>query len=198
MKKCLLLLLLLPMTAVAGFAQESRMDVSGSLSALIPPFSSGNAVQLHATVGLGGLVSYRYLLTPHSGLEVNYQYAQQVQHYRNPTNNLLIHDRFQEISGAFVYNFVFKNFNPFLEGGPGGYIFSPIRDQITQTLNASRNTNIGILYGGGIAYELSPSFDIRAEYRGIVVKSPSFGQTNLKTGRYYNISDPVIGVAYHF
>ncbi|HZD48951.1 MAG TPA: outer membrane beta-barrel protein [Silvibacterium sp.] len=198
MKKSLLLLLLLPLVGVAGFAQESRMDVSGSLSAVIPPFASGNAVQLHATVGLGGLVSYRYLLTPHIGLELNYQYAQQVQHYINPTNNLLIHNRFQEISGAVVYNFVFKNFNPFVEGGPGGYIFTPIRDQTTQTLNAGQTTNIGILYGAGIAYELSPSFDIRAEYRGIVVKTPSFGQSNLSTGRYYNISDPVIGVAYHF
>jgi len=85
-----------------------------------------------------------------------------------------------------------------VEGGPGGYIFGPIQDQTTQTLNASRNTNVGVLYGAGIAYELSPSWDIRAEYRGIVVKSPSFGQSNLGTGRYYNIFNPVIGVAYHF
>jgi len=198
MKKSLLLLLLLPLTAVAGFAQESRQDISGSISALIPPFVAGNAVQLHATVGFGGLVSYRYLLTPHSGLELNYQYAQAVQHYINPTNNLLIHNRFQEISGAYVYNFVFKNFNPFVEGGPGGYIFTPIRDSKTQTQNASQSTNIGAMYGAGIAYELSPSFDIRVEYRGIVVKAPSFNNDNLRTNRYYNISDPVVGVAYHF
>jgi len=198
MKKSLLLLLLLPLMAAAGFAQESRQDVSVSGSTLIPPFVAGNAVQLHATVGFGVLASYRYLLTPHSGLELNYQYAQEVQHYINPTNNLLIHNRFQEISGAYVYNFVFKNFNPFLEGGPGGYIYTPIRDSKTQTQSASQSTNVGAFYGGGIAYELSPSFDIRLEYRGIVVKSPSFGQTNLSTGRYFNISDPVIGVAYHF
>ena len=198
MKKSLLLFLLLPFMAVAGFSQESRMDVSASGSALIPPFVSGNAVQLHATVGIGALVSYRYLLTPHSGLEVNYQYAQQVQHYINPTNNLLIHNRFQEISGAYVYNFVFKNFNPFVEGGPGGYIFSPIRDQKTQTQSASQSTSIGAFYGAGFAYELSPSFDIRVEYRGIIVKAPSFNVPNLRTDRYYNISDPVIGVAYHF
>jgi outer membrane immunogenic protein len=36
------------------------------------------------------------------------------------------------------------------------------------------------------------------QYRGIVVKSPSFNQENLRTNRYYNISDPSIGVAYHF
>jgi opacity protein-like surface antigen len=198
MKKSLLLLLLLPLMAVAGFAQESRQDISVSGSALIPPFVAGNAVQLHATVGYGLLVSYRYLLTPRSGLELNYQYAQEVQHYINPTNNVLIHDRFQEISGAYVYNFTYKNFNPFLEGGIGGYIYSPIDDQKTQLQNLSQSTNIGALYAGGIAYEISPSFDIRVEYRGIIVKSPSFSQGDLKTNRYFNLNDPVIGVAYHF
>jgi outer membrane immunogenic protein len=198
MRKSLLLLLLLPLMAVAGFAQESRQDVSVSGTAVIPPFIAGNAVQLHATVGFGVLVSYRYLLTPRSGLELNYQYAQQVQHYINPTNNILIHDRFQEISGAYVYNFTFRNFNPFVEAGPGGFIFRPIDDSKTQLQNLSGSTNIGLLYGAGIAYEISPSFDIRVQYRGIVVKSPSFNQENLRTNRYYNISDPAIGVAYHF
>jgi outer membrane immunogenic protein len=198
MKKSLLLLLLLPMMAVAGFAQESRQDISASGSALIPPFTAGNAVQLHATVGYGGLISYRYLLTPRSGLELNYQYAQNVQHYINPTNNVLVHARFQEISGAYVYNFTFKNFNPFLEGGVGGYIFGAIDDQKTTLQGLSRSTNVGALYGAGFAYELSPSFDIRVEYRGIVVKAPSFNSPNLRTDRYYNINDPVIGVAYHF
>jgi outer membrane immunogenic protein len=197
MKKSLLLLLL-PFLAVAGHAQESRQDISVSGSALIPPFVVGNAVQLHATVGYGGLVSYRYLLTPSSGLELNYQYAQQTEHYLNPSQNLQIHARFQEISGAYVRSFTFRNFNPFLEVGIGGYIYSRIDDQKSTTAFGSRSTSVGALYGGGIAYEISPSFDIRAEYRGIVVKTPSFNYTNFRTNRYYNINDPVIGVAYHF
>ncbi|WP_446745752.1 acyloxyacyl hydrolase [Silvibacterium acidisoli] len=197
-KSLLLLLMLLPFTAVAGFAQESRQDVSVSGSAIIPPFTSQNAVQLHATVGYGLLASYRYLLTPRSGLEVNYQYAQEIQHYINPTNNVLVHNRFQEVSGAYVYNFTFRNFNPFLEAGIGGYTYNPINDQKSQIQNLSRSTNIGALYGGGIAYELSPSFDIRVAYRGIILKAPSFNQADLRTNRYFNIYDPVIGVAYHF
>ena len=198
MKKSLLLLLLLPLTAVAGFAQESRQDISGSGSALFPPFVSGNGAQLHANVGYGGLVSYRYLLTPSSGLEVNYQYAQQIRHITNDTNNVLVHDRFQEISGAYVHSFIFRNWNPFLEAGLGGFLNSPINDQKTTLQGLTRNTNVGFLYGAGIAYELSPSFDIRAEYRGLVYKTPTFGQTNFSTGRYSNVYDPVIGIAYHF
>ena len=198
MKKSLLLLLLLPLVAVAGFAQESRQDISVSGSALFPPYIAGNGAQLHSTVGFGTVISYRYLLTPSSGLELNYQYAQQVQHFTNPTNNNTIHNRFQEISGAYVHSFVFRNWNPFVEGGVAGFIFSPIDDSKTTTQNTSQNTNIGGLYGAGIAYEISPSFDIRAEYRGLIMKTPTFGIANFSTGRYYNISDPVIGIAYHF
>jgi outer membrane immunogenic protein len=197
-KSRLLLLLLFSMTAVAGFAQESRQDISVSGAAIFPPYIAGNGANLHATVGLGTLISYRYLLTPRSGLELNYQYSQEVQHFTNPTNNNTIHDRFQEISGAYVYSFNFRNWNPFLEAGVGGYIYSPIDDSKSTIVQVSRNTNVGALYGAGFAYEISPSFDIRAEYRGIIIKTPTFGVTNFSTGRYYNLSEPVIGIAYHF
>jgi opacity protein-like surface antigen len=201
MKKSLFLfLLLLPFLAVPAFAQESRQDISISGSGIIPPFASGNAVQLHATVGYGALVSYRYDLTPHGALEVNYQYNQNVQHFTFPSGNYHIHDRFEELSGAYVYSFSYRNFNPFLEAGIAGVIFDPIDDSKTNTFGLSRNTNIGALYGAGIAYEISPSFDIRAEYRGLIVKTPTFGYLNndFRTNVYYNIYNPVIGVAYHF
>lgn len=198
MKKSLLLLLLLPLVTVAAFGQESRQDISVSGSALIPPPIVGNGAHLHATVGQGVLISYRYLLTPRSGLELNYQYAQEVQHFTNPTRNNLVHNRFQEMSGAYVRSFIFRNWNPFLEVGIGGFIYSPIDDSKTTLQGLSRNTNVGMLYGGGVAYEISPSFDIRAEYRGLVFKTPTFGVNDFSTGRYFNVSDPVIGIAYHF
>ncbi len=55
-----------------------------------------------------------------------------------------------------------------------------------------------VIYGAGIAYEVSPSFDIRTEYRGLVLKVPSFGVSQLVTNKWYNIYAPSIGVAYHF
>jgi opacity protein-like surface antigen len=68
-------------------------------------------------------------------------------------------------------------------------------------MGAKQQTNIGGMYGAGIAYEISPSFDIRAEYRGFVTKVPNFGNPGnykLDTNKYYNIYNPVLGVAYHF
>lgn len=204
MKKSLFLVLLLsPLMALPALAQESRQDISVSESAIMAPYAAGNAVQLHSTVGiLGGLVSYRYLLTPHSGLELNYQYNQNVQHFEWNAGNYHVHDRIQEMSGAYVRSFNFKNYNPFLEAGPAAFMFSPIDDAKTNFLvsSISRSTNVGLMYGGGFAYEISPSFDIRVEYRGLVMKTPtfSFPGNSTKTNVYYNISDPVVGVAYHF
>jgi outer membrane immunogenic protein len=198
MKKILLSLALLSFSAVAGFAQESRQDVSASLSGLFPPHVVGNTVQQDATLGFGALISYRYMLTPRSALEANYQYGQDVQKFVTSFNAIRVHTRFQEVSAAYVYNFTWRNFNPFVEAGVGGYIFGTIDDQKTTDLDAKRTTNIGFLYGGGIAYELSPSWDLRVAYRGIVVKAPNFGLDQYRTNRYYNINNPVIGFAYHF
>jgi opacity protein-like surface antigen len=193
------LFLLLPFLAAASYAQESRQDVSASGSALYAPFVFGQGVRLNATIGLGGLVSYRYMLTPRSAVEGNYQYLQNTNKYAtNFLPSLRVHTRFQEFSAAYVYNFTYKKFNPFVEAGLGGFFLSPIVDYKTTDLTVHKVTNIGFLYGGGIAYEISPSFDIRAEYRGIVMKTPSFGKSNEQTGQYYNMNNPVIGVAYHF
>jgi len=60
--------------------------------------------------------------------------------------------------------------------------------------------NIGGLFGAGVAYEISPSFDIRVEYRGFVAKTPDFGLPGdiFKTNRYQVVSSPALGIAYHF
>ena len=198
MKKTMLLGALM-LIAAAGYAQESRQDASVSAIGVFGPQVNGNAVQMNATGTVGFLGSYRYMLTPRSALELNYSFAQNSIAYRTSfLPNGRVHSRQQEISGAYVYNMNFRNFNPFLEAGVGGMIFTPIRDSGTTLLDTKQNTNIGALFGGGVAYELSPSFDIRVQYRGFVAKAPDFGLTDFKTNRYQVISMPALGVAYHF
>ncbi|HTQ70981.1 MAG TPA: hypothetical protein VMH92_05745, partial [Acidocella sp.] len=122
----------------------------------------------------------------------------------NFSGGLNVPARVQEISGAYVRSFVFKNFNPFVEAGPTGLIFLPIVNSGLQVLDTKQQVSIGAMYGAGIAYEISPSFDIRAEYRGLVTKVPNFGEANgtsgynFTTNRWFNMFDPTIGVAYHF
>ena len=191
-------------TATVAHAQESRQDASVSYSGLFTPEVVGNAVHQTATIGdIGVLGSYRYDLTPRGAAEANYGYNRYINKYAYAAGNVRAHTQFQEFSAEYVYSvFSWHNFFPFVEGGIGGYFFGIINDNKSSesSLLLKSNTNIGIPYGGGVAYELSPSFDIRAEYRGIVLRSPdmSSAPSDTRTGRYVNLSDPVIGVAYHF
>ncbi len=185
--------------ATAGYGQVSRQDASVSLFALVPPVVHGNSVILTPSDTGGILLSYRYLLTPHSALEANYGFAQNSNYFQfggNQTYNP-IHTRQQEFSLGYVYGRTYRNYTPFVEGGPGVLFFSPIRDNGTTRLDAKRNVGIGAMFGGGLAYEVSPSFDIRVEYRAMFVKAPSFID-DFKTGRYMVTSMPSLGVAYHF
>ena len=202
MKKMMLLGVLVlsaALFAAKGFAQESRQDVSFSGTGLFAPQVNGNDVQLNSSGALGLLTSYRYMLTPHSALELNYSFAQNSQAYKTSFIAGRVHSREQEITGAYVYSLNFKkNFNPFAEVGVGGLIFTPIHDYGTTFLDTKQNTNIGALFGGGLAYEISPSFDVRIQYRGFVCKAPDFGIAGYKSNRYYVVSTPALGIAYHF
>ena len=200
MKRIAFVVFLLVACVAAGRAQESRQDISLSATGLIEPFkASSTDVQVSANRAFGGLLSYRFMLTPTSAVEANYSitYENSIHFYTNP-NNYKVNTRTEEISGAYVRSFVFKNFNPFVEAGPGGFIFLPVRNSGTTSLDVKQQTEVGGLYGAGFAYEISPSFDLRVEYRGWVTKVPTFGDSQLNTNRWYNISNPAIGVAYHF
>lgn len=200
MKKIAIIALLLAAFAAVGNAQESRQDVSLSGFGIIEPYiASQTNVQVSSNYALGALASYRFMLTPSSALEGNYgiTYQNSIHFYTNP-NNYKVNTRTQEISFAYVRTFNYKRFNPFVEGGPGVLIFLPIRNAGTTSLDVKQQSGVAGFYGAGIAYEISPSFDIRAEYRGMVTKVPTFGYTPFNTNKWYNIFSPTIGVAYHF
>ena len=195
MKKTILLSALVFSTA--AYAQESRQDISISGVGLLPPVVHGSDIVLRPTKTGGVLISYRYLLTPHSALEANYSFAQNSNYftvggvYEGP-----VHTRQQEGTVGYVYGLNFKNFNPFVEAGVGGVFYTPILEG-TFTLDASSNTRIAGMFGGGLAYEISPSFDIRLQYHGLIDKAPQF-VNRFNTNSYQVVSMPAIGVAYHF
>jgi outer membrane immunogenic protein len=202
MKKIAIIVFLLAGCVAVARAQESRQDVSISGTALIEPFiASQTDVQVHSNYALGALASYRFMLTPSSALEANYGITyQNTIKYVLPQfpNGIKVLTRTQEASAAYVRTFNYKKYNPFVEAGPGALIFLPVRNAGTTSLDVKQATGIGFVYGAGIAYEISPSFDIRAEYRGFVTKVPTFGDATFATNKWFNIFNPAIGVAYHF
>jgi hypothetical protein len=206
MKKIALIAFLLAVCVAAGRAQESRQDVSISGMGIIEPFiASSTDVQVHSTTAYGALASYRFMLTPSSALEANYGITYQNKiNYHEPNFGPLgitILTRNQEFSVAYVRTFYYHKLNPFIEGGPGVMIFLPIVNSGTTVLGAKQVTGVGGMYGAGFAYEISPSFDIRGEFRSFITKVPSFGDPGgykFDTNKWYNVFTPTVGVAYHF
>src|ERR1700744_6025852 len=135
MKKMMLLGALLVCAAAVGNAQESRQDFSVSGIGVFGPTVNGLGQRANTLGSVGFLGSYRYSVTPRSGLEVNYSYIQNDMKFR-PTGRgeVYVHVRMEEISGAYTYSRNYHNFNPFVELGPGAIIFTPIRDYATNQL----------------------------------------------------------------
>jgi outer membrane immunogenic protein len=200
MKNMMLLGALMVCTAAVGHAQESRQDASVSFIGVYAPGVYGEVVHPMTTTTTGGLLaSYRYMLTPRSALELNYTFAQNSIKYNSisfPQGE--VHTRQQELSVAYVYSRTYKNYNPFLEAGVGAVLFTPILDYGTHETPTKQSTQIGGLFGGGLAYEINPSFDVRIEYRGFLMKAPDFGVSAFNPNRYYVLMTPSLGVAYHF
>jgi outer membrane immunogenic protein len=200
MKKMMLFGVLL-LSAAVGVAQESRQDVSFSGTGFFgPQVHSPAGVVMNSTGSLGLLASYRYMLTPHSSLELNYGFTQNQQVYNSSfIHNDRVHSREQEGTGAYVYSLNFKRYSPFAEVGVGAFFFTPIHDYKTTSLDTRQQVQIGGLFGAGLAYELSPSFDLRVEYRGFLAKAPAYNIPDISPiNRYEVFSIPVVGVAYHF
>jgi len=133
MKKMMWLGVLLVGAIGMASAQESRMDASANFIGTYSPAVYGLGVEPMTSTHTGGFLgSFRYLLTPRSGLELNYSWAQYSVKYNLATalipNSSEVHARQQEISGAYVYSRSYRNYNPFVEAGVGGMIFTPILD----------------------------------------------------------------------
>ena len=101
MKKMMLLGALLVCAAAVGNAQESRQDFSASATGVFGPEVHGLGVQENTLSALGFLASYRYSVTPRSGLEINYGYLQNSEKFTPPgRGTVYVHTRQEEITGA--------------------------------------------------------------------------------------------------
>ncbi len=201
MKKLFLLLCLLPMLAAFGQAQEARQDVSLSFMGTIQQYVEGgkpNDVRAKATLGAGILLSYRFQLTPNGAVEANYSYSRYTEKFTYSAANARILTSVQEATFAYVRTIPFKRFNPFLEAGGGVLFFSPLVGIKTTSYDTEQVESLIGLFGGGIAYELSPSWDLRMAYRGYISHPQTFGLKQFNTGREEIISQPSIGFSYHF
>ena len=180
MKKIAVIAFLLTVCVAAGRAQESRQDISLSGTGLIEPFiGSPTDVQVHSNPAFGALAQlplHAYALQRPRG---------QLRHHLPEHDHL--HDQPQRLQRSDPHPGDFRPPTSAASTSASTIPLSrPVRAHSSSCPSAtpapprwtsSSRPQIGAIYGAGIAHEISPSFDIRAEFRGIVTKVPTFGIT---------------------
>ena len=180
----------------SALAQEyNHSEVSVQAFGSFVSTTTDNGVQQSATNSGGVLANYRYFFTPSNGVEVNYGYSLSTQNYGLVTGPLGVKADQHEFSAEYVFRHKMHGFTPFVEAGAGGLLFDP-RDT---SFGASTQTRAALVYGAGVDIDLSSHFFLRAEYRGFVYDSPTFGLAAVEgTDRITHRAEPSVGFGYRF
>jgi outer membrane immunogenic protein len=183
------------LAALPVYAQEAgRSEVSVQAFGSFVKSTTDNGVQQGATNSGGVLANYRFFFTSNNGVEVNYGYSLSTQTYGLATGPVGVKSHQDEISAAYVYRHPLRRFTPFAEAGVGALIFDP-----KDAPEASTQTRAAFVYGAGADFSLVKHVFLRAEYRGLVYESPTFGLTDtLGPDRITHRAEPSIGFGYRF
>ena len=185
------------LAAIPAFSQEDvtyRSEATvQALGSFVKSTNSGGVEQGETNSG-GVLASYRYYFDRHNGVEVNYGYALNSQTYGLTGGPLELKNNAHEATADYVFRLPSKRWTPFALAGTGALVFDP-----TGFTGAGSQARAAFVYGAGADFNFSNHIFMRAEYRGFVYSSPTFGLTELiGTGRVTHRAEPSIGFGYRF
>jgi opacity protein-like surface antigen len=182
--------------ALPAFSQSetSRQDVSVQAFGSFVSSTTKNGVDNNATNSGGVLGTYRYFFSTHHGVEADYGYALNTQTYGSAGETQGVKTYSHEVSGAYVFRAPMGKVTPFALAGVGALIFEP-----NNFAGASTQTRAAFVYGAGADINLSHHVFMRAEYRGFVYNSPTYGLTALDgLDRITHRAEPSVGFGYRF
>jgi outer membrane immunogenic protein len=180
-----------------AFAQEEsshtqEVTVQGAGSFVTNTVRDG--IQQSATNTGGVLASYRFFFNANNGVEANYGFESNTQNYGAGGGLAGVDTRSHEASAAYVFRFPLKRITPFALAGAGGLVFDP-----KNFAGASTQARAAFVYGAGADVNLSKHVFMRAEYRGFVYDSPTYGIPGLDGAeRVTHRAEPSLGFGYRF
>jgi opacity protein-like surface antigen len=182
---------LLVAASLPAFSQEfNRSEVSVQAFGSFVTSTTANGVSQSATNSGGVLANYRFFFSQSHGVEVNYGYSLNTQSYGSEGIKTDQH----EVSAAYVFRHKMHGFTPFAEAGVSALVFDP-RD----TPGATTQTRAAFVYGAGVDIDLTKQLFIRAEYRGFVYDSPTYGFLDGEgLDRTTHRAEPSAGFGYRF
>ena len=181
--------------AMAQVEQPSQVNFQGTgLFTKNSTTPSGS----HSAQDSGGLlVGYSYQFSKWAGVEGNYGYTRNTQNYLGSFGQSSIRANTHEVTGSFVFHIParIRNVRPYALAGGGALVFDPVNNL---QANIDRQTKGTFVYGGGANFDVTRNFGIRAEYRGLVFKTPDFNVNALNLDKVTHLAQPSIGFFVRF
>jgi opacity protein-like surface antigen len=186
------------MLAVPAFSQSenpvSRQDISVQAFGSFVTSTTQDGIRNKADNSAGVLGTYRYFFNEHHGLEADYGFTQNYQYYGEPGSLAGVKSYSHEVSGAYVFRMPMGRVTPFVLAGAGALVFDP-----HNFAGASTQTRAAGLYGAGADISLSSHLFVRAEYRGLIYNSPTYGLAAFSgMDRVTHRAEPTIGFGWRF
>ena|SRR5437879_1482634 len=184
--------------AMAQVENPSQITVQGTALITKDSTSDNGSIGRQATKSGGFLVGYSYQFNSWAGAEGNYGYTRNTQNYFGSIGQSSIQANMHELTGSFVAHIPVHvaHVRPYALAGAGALIFDPT-DKLA-VVGVGRQTKATFVYGGGLNFDLTRNFGVRAEYRGLVYKVPDFTLTNLNLDKVTHLAQPSVGFFFRF
>jgi opacity protein-like surface antigen len=183
--------------ALPAFSQSEapgKNEVSVQAFGSFVKSTTDNGIENKVTNSGGVLGNYRRFFDKHNGVEVNFGYSLNTQNYYSASVGVGVENYSHEISAAYVFRMPLHNFTPFVLAGAGGLIFDP-----KDFASATSQARPAFVYGGGADFNFSRHIFARAEYRGLVYNSPTYGFNGLAGAeRVTHRAEPSVGFGYRW
>ncbi len=187
-------------TAMAQVEHHSQVSIQGTALVTKDTNSDSSPLSQHTTKSGGLLVGYSYQFNSWAGAEGNYGYTQNTLNTAGSFGQSSIRSDFHEITGAFVAHIPVnaRGVRPYALAGAGALIFDPTDDARRINAGIDRQAKATFVYGGGVNFDITRNFGVRAEYRGFVYKAPDFNLDNLNLDKVTHLAQPSVGFFYRF
>ncbi len=181
--------------AFAQVEQPSQVTIQGT--GLFTKSSNDQIPSNKATDSGGFLVGYSYQFSRWLGAEGNYGYSRNNQNFVTLSGPAGLQTNFHEVTGALVAHIPStRGVRPYVLGGGGALVFDPT-DKFVIT-GAERQTRGTFVYGGGANFDITHSFGVRGEYRGLIYKVPDFSVQSLNLDKFTHLAQPSVGFFFRF
>jgi opacity protein-like surface antigen len=199
MKRTIISIAALFVFATAAMAQvEQPSQITFQGTGLVSKDTTLDSTSQRSTKSGGLLVGYSYQFNRWAGVEGNYGYTRNTQNYFGSIGQSSIQADIHEVTGSFVAHIPVHaaKVRPYLLAGAGAVVFDPT-DRVTIN-GAARQTKAAFVYGGGVNFDLTHNFGVRAEYRGLAFKAPDFALNSLNIDKLTHLAQPSVGFFVRF